>query len=267
MNEVCKHGAEAPVAMLKELHDAQGGRARHKCVVCAYEQGRKDSEKDILALGHFETCPHGNIAPISLLNSLKESQAGEGRHKCAVCAYEDGRGSALAITEEGSAEHKPAYLHGHGLNVADDVDVGPALPDPLEQMSEEDCCAIGLMGEELVMRYEKHALLSAGKPELANKIVHVAVDEGDGVGYDIRSYTPEGEVKYIEVKTTLGPKNARFFLTRNEYNFCQNNNGNYYIYRLYDLNMDEDTANLYIKQGNVDDHFNKSAVTYQLALK
>jgi len=267
MNEVCKHGSQAPVEMLRELHDAQGGRARHKCVVCAYEQGKTDSGKDILALGHFETCAHGKIAPISLLNSLHQSQAGEGRHKCAVCAYEDGRKSALAITEEHTAEHKPAYIHGHGLKVIDDVDDGPEEPDPLERMTEEERCEIGLMGEELVMRYEKHALLSAGKPDLANKIVHVAVDEGDGAGYDIRSYTPEGDVKYIEVKTTLGTQNARFFLTRNEYSFCQKNAGNYFIYRLYDLDMEEATANLYIKHGNVDEHFNKSPVTYQLALK
>lgn len=267
MNETCKHGAQAPVEMLRELHDAQGGRARHKCAVCAYEQGKSDSAKSILALGSFETCPHGNIAPITLLDSLQESQAGEGRHKCAVCAYEDGRKSALAITEEHSAEHKPAYIHGHGLKVIEHLDDGPAEPDPLERMTEEERCEIGLMGEELVMRYEMHALLSVGKPELANQIVHVAVDEGDGAGYDIRSYTPEGEVKYIEVKTTLGTQNARFFLTRNEYSFGQNNAGNYYIYRLHDLIMEEATANLYIKKGNVDEHFDKSVVTYQLALK
>lgn len=73
MNEVCMHGAEAPVAMLKELHDAQGGRARHKSVVYEYERDEMDSGKEILALGHFETCPHGNIAPISLLNACKRS--------------------------------------------------------------------------------------------------------------------------------------------------------------------------------------------------
>ena len=35
-------------------------------------------------------------------------------------------------------------------------------------------------------------------------VVHVAKVEGDGAGYDIKSYTSDGEQKFIEVKTTRG---------------------------------------------------------------
>ena len=34
--------------------------------------------------------------------------------------------------------------------------------------------------------------------------MHVSEIEGDGAGYDIKSYTPDGKVRYIEVKTTRG---------------------------------------------------------------
>jgi hypothetical protein len=38
----------------------------------------------------FESCKHGKQAPKDLLEELPDSQAGSGRHKCAVCAYEAG---------------------------------------------------------------------------------------------------------------------------------------------------------------------------------
>lgn len=37
-----------------------------------------------------EHCNHGNVAPVEVLENLDESQAGAGRHKCAVCAYREG---------------------------------------------------------------------------------------------------------------------------------------------------------------------------------
>lgn len=35
----CQHGAIAPNNLFEELHENQGGRARHKCVCCAYRDG------------------------------------------------------------------------------------------------------------------------------------------------------------------------------------------------------------------------------------
>ncbi len=37
-----------------------------------------------------ETCIHGGVSPISLLENLHHSQAGSGRHRCPTCAYEQG---------------------------------------------------------------------------------------------------------------------------------------------------------------------------------
>ena len=41
-------------------------------------------------MSSFETCDHGNQAPRDMLAELPMSQAGTGRHKCAVCAYAEG---------------------------------------------------------------------------------------------------------------------------------------------------------------------------------
>ncbi len=35
-----------------------------------------------------EICKHGNSAPLDIIRSLPNYQAGTGRHKCAICAYE-----------------------------------------------------------------------------------------------------------------------------------------------------------------------------------
>jgi hypothetical protein len=38
----------------------------------------------------IETCLHGGVAPINMLQQLHQSQAGTGRHRCPTCAYEFG---------------------------------------------------------------------------------------------------------------------------------------------------------------------------------
>lgn len=51
---------------------------------------------------------------------------------------------------------------------------------------------------------------------LARNIRHVAELEGDGAGYDILSFEPDGREKYVEVKTTVSGPVAPFHVTRNE---------------------------------------------------
>jgi hypothetical protein len=66
--------------------------------------------------------------------------------------------------------------------------------------------ALGLAGERLVLLHERKQLIAAGRSDLADKIVHVAVVEGDSAGYDVRSFNADGGVRHIEVKTTAGPQ-------------------------------------------------------------
>ena len=41
-------------------------------------------------MSDVENCGHGHAAPRKMLAELPESQAGSGRHKCAICAYRHG---------------------------------------------------------------------------------------------------------------------------------------------------------------------------------
>ena len=86
----CHHKYLAGRKGMDGLHDAQAGFARHKCVYCAYAAGYHDARIGRPDGENSETCDAGKTAPTALLDALPTSQAGIGRHKCAVCAYQLG---------------------------------------------------------------------------------------------------------------------------------------------------------------------------------
>jgi hypothetical protein len=69
--------------------------------------------------------------------------------------------------------------------------------------------ALGLAGEEWVISLEREQLSRLDRADLADKIRWVSRDEGDGAGYDVRSYWPDGRERLIEVMTTDGTVEMR----------------------------------------------------------
>ena len=110
---------------------------------------------------------------------------------------------------------------------------------------------IGDLGELWVMKYEIEKLKEANKHNLIYKIKHTSKDEGDGTGFDIQSFDKEGNIIFIEVKTTKGKKNSTFFITRNELEKSKIEESNYYLYRLYNYNELLDTADLLVIKGDL----------------
>lgn len=76
--------------------------------------------------------------------------------------------------------------------------------------------ALGRAGEECVLHHERGALKTAGREDLADKVRWTSVQDGDGFGFDILSYEPDGREKLIEVKTTNGWERTPFHISRNE---------------------------------------------------
>ena len=100
-------------------------------------------------------------------------------------------------------------------------------PDELEQMQAiarkfdvaaraERNRALGRAGEERVLAHERAILAGVGRADLARRVRWVSDEDGDGAGYDIESYSPEGRPRLIEVKTTNGWERTPFHITRNE---------------------------------------------------
>jgi hypothetical protein len=76
--------------------------------------------------------------------------------------------------------------------------------------------ALGVAGEEFVLDYERDRLERLGCSKLAGDVRWVSQEDGDGTGYDILSFTPSGQERLLEVKTTCGHECTPFWITRRE---------------------------------------------------
>jgi hypothetical protein len=95
--------------------------------------------------------------------------------------------------------------------------------------------ALGRAGEEAVLRRERLVLARAGRRDLAEAVEWTADMHGDGAGYDIRSFEPDGRERLIEVKTSYGWERTPFSITRNELEVADRWPDRWLLFRLYDF--------------------------------
>ena len=95
--------------------------------------------------------------------------------------------------------------------------------------------SLGLAGEEFVVSYERERLRQAGEKRLGDRVEHIAVAKGDGLGYDVLSFDVDGRERFIEVKTTSFGKQTPFFVSRNELEFSDLARDQYHLYRLFEF--------------------------------
>lgn len=95
--------------------------------------------------------------------------------------------------------------------------------------------ALGEAGEERVLTHERATLLGAGRTDLAERVRWVSHVDGDGAGYDIRSFNPDGSERLIEVKTTNGWERTPFHITRNELAVAERHQEAWRLVRLWNF--------------------------------
>lgn len=95
--------------------------------------------------------------------------------------------------------------------------------------------ALGLAGELRVMDFERARLINCGRADLAERVRHVSVMDGDGAGFDIASFEQTGAERLIEVKTTKGKAKTAFFMSRNERRFAEEAKDRYQLYRVHEF--------------------------------
>jgi hypothetical protein len=93
--------------------------------------------------------------------------------------------------------------------------------------------SLGTAGESFVVDLERHHLAAVDRPDLAGRVRWVAAEDGDGAGYDILSFDPNGCTRLIEVKTTNGSARTPFYLSRNERGLSEERPTEWRIYRVH----------------------------------
>ena len=126
---------------------------------------------------------------------------------------------------------------------------------------------LGLEGELLVIAYEQDRLRKLGHEQFAQQVVHTSVIQGDGAGYDVKSFNEDGSVRYIEVKSTRGSVGTDFYMSPNEIKFSEQHSNNFYLYRVYDMGNESGEASFYIVEGDVHQRLDATPVNYKMSFK
>jgi hypothetical protein len=120
--------------------------------------------------------------------------------------------------------------------------------------------ALGRAGEQRVLAHERAVLRAAGRDDLARDVRWVSEDDGDGAGYDIASFTPEGRTRLIEVKTTNGWERTPFHISRNELAVAEERRTEWCLFRLWNFGREPQAFELHPP---LDAHVSLTATTFQ----
>lgn len=144
-------------------------------------------------------------------------------------------------------------------------------PQELEQMlhiarkfdvagKDERNRVLGRAGEELVLAHERTTLTQAGRPDLAREVRWVSDEDGDGAGFDIASFKPDGSPRLVEVKTTNGWDRTPFYLSRNELAVADERRADWLLFRLWNFSREPKAFELYPP---LDAHISLTPTTFQ----
>lgn len=128
--------------------------------------------------------------------------------------------------------------------------------------------SLGQAGERYVLALERARLSKAGRTGLADKVEWVAKTQGDGLGFDIRSFETNGEARYIEVKTTRHGKSMPFYVSANEVRVSTDEGARFYLYRVFNFSQagtsgSGPSGSLFILRGPVSEHCTLTPRSYR----
>ncbi|TNE60472.1 MAG: DUF3883 domain-containing protein [Alphaproteobacteria bacterium] len=125
--------------------------------------------------------------------------------------------------------------------------------------------ALGRAGEELVLEYERATLTNSGRGDLAKRLRWVSDLDGDGAGYDIASFEPDGRPRLIEVKTTKSGWNwTPFHITRNELAVADERRDEWCLVRVWDYMREPKAFEL---RPPLDRHVSLTATNFQASFQ
>lgn len=155
------------------------------------------------------------------------------------------------LTTHGEWFERLPKIHGFDEAPALYLDTAPTLrnaPPPIESeqaakaarkfdvaLRDERNRRLGRAGEERILHHEREVLRNAHRPDLAKRVEWVSETQGDGAGFDIASYAPNGSRRLIEVKTTNGWERTPFHISQNELEVANERSNEWRLVRLWDF--------------------------------
>lgn len=127
---------------------------------------------------------------------------------------------------------------------------------------------VGKDSEKLVFDSEKERLIKENREDLAEEVLWESEENGDGAGYDIKSFEKkDGEYIeiYIEVKGTNKSINEPFDISKNEIEASNKYKEQYYIYRV--ANIYSNKPKFYRINGRIEDNFSLEATSFKARKK
>lgn len=142
-----------------------------------------------------------------------------------------------------SADTQPLALNDDTTFVAppEFIDLDKVLPPAIRRLvgkfdpAERDARNrdLGKAGERFVVEFERIRLRQAGREDLADNVRWVSDLDGDGYGYDVRSFEPDGQERLLEIKTTCGHERTPFWLTKREVDVAEERSDRYRVRRVF----------------------------------
>jgi len=124
--------------------------------------------------------------------------------------------------------------------------------------------ALGMLGEELVLLHERSTLAALGRKDLAKRVRWTSQEDGDGAGFDIASFLPDGRDRLIEVKTTNGWERTPFLISRNELAVADERRSKWSLVRLWNFSREPKAFELYPP---LDRHVSLTAASFQASFQ
>jgi hypothetical protein len=123
---------------------------------------------------------------------------------------------------------------------------------------------LGTLGEQFVYELEKYRLRSAGRDDLAQRVVWASRDIGDGLGFDILSLDEADESeRMLEVKTTGLGKYFPFCVSSTEVRCSEDIPQQYHLFRVFDFGR---SPRAYVLRGSLREVCRLDPVMYRAAL-
>lgn len=123
---------------------------------------------------------------------------------------------------------------------------------------------MGLAGEAFVVQFERWRLVREGVGQLADRVKHVSALEGDGLGYDVLSFSKDGRERHLEVKTTAFGQTTPFFISSNEERFSQEHAATFTLCRVFDFRL---APKFFELDGPVASHCHLDPITFRASFQ